>query len=118
AVLDRADVPGGERAAVAVAVDAEDDRAVDAAPAQEVAVERVRYPIRGHRLAGRSQRLRGDLPAVERVPAGLGPVRLAAKEVAVEHFEIEEGREILAAHVRSVCDTSRAGRYPAGRSAR
>ena len=63
-------------------------------------MERVRHPIRGHRLAGGAQRLRRNLPAVKREAAGLGPVGLAAEQIAVERLEVEEGGEILPAHRR------------------
>ena len=44
-------------AAVAVAIDVEDHRSVDASRPEEVAVEGVRHPVGGHRVAGGPQGL-------------------------------------------------------------
>ena len=51
AVLDGSHVAGRERTTVAVAIDVEDHRAVDAPGPQEVAVQRVRQPLGRHRRA-------------------------------------------------------------------
>ena len=93
AVLHRAHVTSRERAAVAVAVDVEDHRTIDAARPQEVAVHRMGQPLGGHRRARGPQRLRGDLAAVERHARAGAFLVLAAEEVAVEDFEVEQGRE-------------------------
>ena len=94
AVLHRADVPGRERTAVAVAIDVQDHRAVDAARAagSSRAVE-CGSRSGGHRRARGAQRLRRDLAAVQRQPRARALLVLAAEEVAVEDLEIEQRRE-------------------------
>ena len=93
-VLHRTDVPGRERSAVAVAVYLEDDRPIDEAGAQEVAVQRMRHPLRRHRHPSGAERLAGDLPAIQRPSfARIGLVRRPEK-IAVEHFKFEQRREI------------------------
>ena len=94
AVLHRAHVAGRERTAVAVAVDVQDHGPVDAARPEEVAVQRVRQAIVGHRRARGAQRLRRDLAAVERHARARAGFVLAAEQVAVEHLEIEQRREL------------------------
>jgi hypothetical protein len=60
--------PGGERAAIADAIDLVLDRHIQVAAAQEVRVQRVNQAIWGNRLRGRGERLAEDLPAKDPAP--------------------------------------------------
>ena len=60
---------------------------------EEVAVQRVRQPVGGHRRARGAQRLRRDLAAVQRHARARAGFVLAAEEIAVEHLEVEQRRE-------------------------
>ncbi len=90
AVLHRPHVPGRERAPVAVAIDMEDDRTVDASRPEEVPVQGMRKTVRIDRRAGGAQRLGGNLPAVEREACAGTTLVLAAEQVAVERLQVEE----------------------------
>src|SRR5450432_194767 len=85
---------GRERTAVAVAVDVEDHRAVDAAGPQEVAVQGVGQPLGRYGRAGGPERLRGDLAAVERHASARTFLVLAAEEITVEDLEVQQRREV------------------------
>ena len=60
---------------------------------EEVAVQRVRQPLGRHRRARGAQRLRRDLAAVERHARARALLVLAAEQVTVEDFEVEQRRE-------------------------
>jgi hypothetical protein len=95
AVLDRDHPASGGGAAVAVAVHPEQGRPPGVARAQEVAVQRVRQPARRGGLAGRVQRLRGDLPAEQGVRLGeghAGPVDVLLDVLQVE--QVEDRRQV------------------------
>ena len=102
AVLDRAHVPRRERTSVAVAVDVEDHGPVDPPGPEEVAVQRVRQPVGRHRSAGGPQRLRRDLAAVQRHARARALLVLPAEQVAVEHLEVEQGREAVGRRIFGV----------------
>ena len=89
-----AHVAGRERAAVAVAVDLQDDGPVDLAGSEEVPVQRVGQALCRHRQPGGAQGLRGDLAAVQRLSTRRSDPALRLAVVAVEHLEVEERRDV------------------------
>ena len=89
-VLDRGDPAGGEAPSVARAVHEVDDRDVQVALQDEVAVQRVRVAVGiVDRALGRDQRLGQHLSAED--PPRADVAILAAIDVPLDRFEIEKG---------------------------
>ena len=100
-VLHCPNVPGGEGAAVTIAVHVEDHGQIDATGTKEVPVERMWQPIGGDGRARRRQGLRRDLAAVEGVPLACARFVLTSEQITIEPLEIEQLRERRRRHVTS-----------------
>ncbi len=93
-VLHCIDVPRREAAAISKSINEEDDRKVWSPGPQEIAVKRVRESIIRHGVAGGAKRLSGDLATVEgRSAFGIDRVD-AAKDVAIDYFEIKQSEQV------------------------
>ena len=91
AVLDRRDAPRREARAVAQTIDEIDDRRLEVAGEDEVAVRRVRLALALDRAARRDQRLREDLPTEDAPRAEVAV--LPAVDIDLERLEVEQGEE-------------------------
>ena len=114
-MLNGDDAAGGKALAVADPLDIVDDRNFRIAGQQEIGVQRVRRPRRGiEGAACGSERLADDLPAINPLPAGLR--RVAAKQVELKLFEIEELQQVLdgRGHCTLFCHIRHGSQKPVG----